>query len=203
MEVSVDSEPLTGAALDAETVGELVARIRNADDDRLVVAMRMDGREVDDDAVEELLATPLSAPGQLDMETASVHAIGAEALGQAANVLEETHRHHTTIAELLAGGKNAEAMELLNCCFAAWDVAKQALGQASHLIPDLDAADQGEQGPARLTEHLRDHLLRIRESMKIRDFVAVSDLIQYEMPAVADNWQRALVGLQHALLEKV
>lgn len=201
MDVSVDGEPLAGAMLTEATVNDVLVRLREEDEDRMVVALRLDGRDVGQDEIDSVLAMPLTHPGRLELERDSVLLLGASALGQAADALEQTREHHTAIAERLAGGKNAEAMDRLKACFAAWDAAEKVLRQTAPLT-GVDLAAGGTDGPAAMVNTLRDHLGHVQAALKIRDFVAVSDLIEYEMPKITDVWQCTLVGLQQRLLER-
>ncbi|NQU76156.1 MAG: hypothetical protein HQ546_07585 [Planctomycetes bacterium] len=200
MEVYADGEAVRDQALEGKTVGGLLDWIRRGDADRFVVAVRIDGREVADGELEAVLALPLDGCGRLDVETTSARILAASALAQAADVLEEAREHHSAVGELLASSKQVEAMDRLTACFDAWNSAEQALRQASRVAGlNLDA-DEGPSSPGVLIEKLRGCLNEIQQGLKIRDYVAVADLVEYEMLPVIDDWQAMLVGFQQKLL---
>lgn len=200
MDVFLDGKPLNRPALQARTVSQLLSEIRAADGDRLVVVMRLDGQEVTGEAIEQLRIAPLDGPGRLELETESARLLAARTLGEVANMLEDTRPSHAAIAELLAGGKTPKAMELLTSCLTVWNAADQSLQNASRLVGlDLDAP-AGPGRPAEMIGQLREHLQLIKHGLEIRDFVAISDLVEHDMPQITDLWQRMLVGLQEHLL---
>jgi len=150
------NEQLLPPAPGAETVDDLLALLRRDEPDRLVVAIRLNGREITGQGLDSLRQTPLNAPGRLDMQSASARSLAATALGQAAETLEQTRRCHTRVAELIAAGKSAKAMDGLNECFAAWNVVEQSLRQSAGLTGiDLDAPAAGDEPPARRIAELR------------------------------------------------
>ena len=118
MDVYLDEQLLPPAA-GAETVGDLLARLRRDDPDRLVVAIHLNGREIIGQGIDSLRQTPLNAPGRLEMQSSSARSLAAAALGQAAETLEQSRCCHTRVAELIAAGKSAKAMDELNECFTA------------------------------------------------------------------------------------
>ncbi len=200
MDVYLDEQLLPPAA-GAETVGDLLARLRRDDPDRLVVAIHLNGREIIGQGIDSLRQTPLNAPGRLEMQSSSARSLAAAALGQAAETLEQSRCCHTRVAELIAAGKSAKAMDELNECFTAWNAVEQSLRQSAGLTGiDLDAPAAGGEPPARRIAELRDCLASIGEGLKARDHVAVADLIEYDMAEVTDAWQQMLLGLQDALL---
>lgn len=199
MDVFLDGKPLDRPALQGQTVSQLLSEIRAADGDRLVVVMRLDGQEVTGEAIEQLRLAPLDGPGRLELQTESARLLAARTLGEVANMLEDTRPSHAAIAELLAGGNTPKAMELLTSCLTVWNAADQSLQNASRLVDlNLDAPVAG--GPAEMIGQLREHLHRIKHGLEIRDFVAISDLVEHDMPQITDLWQRMLVGLQEHLL---
>jgi hypothetical protein len=89
----------------------------------------------------------------------------------------------------------------LTACLTVWNAAEQALQKASRLAGvNLDVAPTNQVRPAEMIARLRDHLQAIKKHMEIRDYVAVADAVETDMPGLTDGWQRMLVGLQQDLL---
>jgi hypothetical protein len=202
VDVFVDNDPLLDPPSEAATLGDLLAAMRARDPGRLVVSIRLDGKVIADEQLDSAKALPLSTACKLELETDSIHLLAADALGQAADAMEQIRPHHVRVAELIAAGKNAEAMALLSECLACWNSAEETLRQTWELVgKDLHPAAPGET-PEDLVQHVGDLLRRIQERLQARDFVAVADLVEHEMPPAADRWQRMLVGIQQQLLEE-
>lgn len=202
MDVYLNGNQLDLAPATNANVEVLLALLRRELPDQLVVSVVLDGTRVEDDRLEEVRAMSLARPGRLELEAVAVRTLVSEALGQAADMLEQTRDAHDTIAELLAQGRNGPAMEQLNQLFAAWNAAETALLQAAQLAGvDLETpAAEGDPTPAEHVETLRQMLGRLRGLLEKQDLVAVADLVEYELPDNTDHWQVMLVRLQDALL---
>jgi hypothetical protein len=200
MDIFVNTDPYDPPP-DAATVNDVINAVQVGDDDRLIVALRLDGSEVAQDALARTLATSIAAAGRLEIDVDSARRLASQTLGEAANVLEETRDQYVRIAELLAAGKTDDAMALLNECFAIWNTAEQSLRQSSQVAGiDLNAAGTLPEPPAAMIERFGDVLKRVQESLTARDFVAVADLVEYDMADITDSWQCMLVALQQQLL---
>lgn len=200
MEILVDNEPLTDPAQCAGTVADLLERLRADDPDRLVVQLLLDGREVAADDLDRVRRVRLDGAGRLEVKTASARHLAADTLGQAADALSRARGQYEAIADALAAGKSPEAMERLGECLGTWGAAEQALRHAlrvARLSPV--AADGGAEDPDRLIADFQALLGRVQGALKIRDYVAVGDLVAYEMPEITDQWHDLLVGLQDRL----
>jgi len=202
MDVFVNTEPFDPPP-DAATVNDVVNAAQGGDNDRLIIALRLDGIDIAQDDLAQTLATSIASAGRLDIELASARQLATQTLGEAANVLEQTREQYVRIAELLAAGKTDDALALLNECFAIWNTAEQSLRQSSQVARiDLNAAGALPEPPAAMIERLSAILKRVQDGLTGRDFVAVADLVEYDMADVTDTWQRTLVALQQQLLSR-
>ncbi len=190
MDIYIDDMPLA-APPSVRCAGELLTELRRRESDRLVVAIHLDGQEVPAEGLAALRHRPLDGPGRLDLTTESIRDLTARTLGQVIELLDQGRPHHQAIAELLAAGLTARAMERLTACFNIWDAAESALTR----IAQLTGLDLDQPTPARHIEALRTHLSALRSALEARDFVAVADLVEAEMPALTDAWQDLLTAL--------
>jgi len=199
MDVRVNDEPFAPSA--AVTIDDLVTAIQGDDGDRLIVAIRLDGREVPRDELAEVLAMSTASPGRLEIEVESAKGLAAQTLGEAAKALEGTRQRYARIAELLACDKTDDAMALMNECFAVWNTAEQSLRQSAQAARiDLTAAGGLAEPPAAMVDRFTKLLKQIQQYLAARDFVAVADLIEYDLADITDDWRCTLVGLQQQLL---
>ncbi len=185
---------------DGLTVADAIDALQRADPDRLIVAIRLDGAEVGEAELVDVLKLDLAEPGRLDIEIESTRKLTAQALGEAALMLEPAREDYVAIATDLACGRTAEAMERLNGCFGLWNTVEQALRQSRSGGVDLDAPLDTAPAPAACIEQLGGVLRAIQEALNRRDFVDVADLVEGDLLAVTDTWQGMLVAAQRRLL---
>ena len=185
---------------DGVTVADAIDAMQTADPDRLIVAIRLDGAEVGEADLVDVLKLPLAEPGRLDIEYDSTRKLTAQALGEAALMLEPARDDYVVIATHLACGRTGEAMERLNDCFSLWNTVEQALRQSRAGGVDLDAPLPDATAPAVCIEQLGKVLRAIQEALGRHDFVDVADLVEYDLLNVTDTWQAMLVAAQRTLL---
>jgi hypothetical protein len=185
---------------DGATVADAIDALQSADPDRLIVAIRLDGAEIGQADLVDVLKLPLAEPGRLDIEYDSTRKLTAQALGEAALMLEPARDGYVAIATDLARGRTAEAMDRLNACFGLWNTVEQALRQSRAGGVDLDAPLGASPAPAACIDRLGTVLRAIQEALARRDFVDVADLVEYDLLDVTDAWQAMLVAAQRRLL---
>lgn len=201
MDIYLNGTYQNGSVNRQVTVGQYLAALRQEDRDRLVVGLRFDGQAVASGELDSLRAAPLTAPGRLELEIESARALAARILGQVAGLLDQSRCHHEAVARLLAAGKSGKAMELLTACFTVWNAAEDSLQKASRLVAlDLNRAEPGEPAPAERIAQLGQCLRQLKQHLQARDFVAVADLVEYELPELTSQWQAMLTSLQHEIL---
>lgn len=201
MDIYLNGTYQNGSVNRQVTVGQYLAALRQEDRDRLVVGLRFDGQTVASGELDSLRAAPLTAPGRLELEIESARALAARILGQVASLLDQSRCHHEAVARLLAAGKSGKAMELLTACFTVWNAAEDSLQKASRLVAlDLNRAEPGEPTPTERIAQLGLCLRQLKQHLQARDFVAVADLVEYELPELTSQWQAMLTSLQHEIL---
>ncbi|NLF29478.1 MAG: hypothetical protein GX591_01170 [Planctomycetes bacterium] len=198
MDIYANNRPFVAAG--GLTVADAIDALQSADPDRLIVALRLDGAEVGQADLEDVLKLPLAEPGRLDVEYDSAGKLTAQALGEAALMLEPARDDYVAIATLLACGRTGEAMERLNDCFGLWNTVEQALRQSRAGGVDFDAPLAHAERPSACIERLGAVLRAIHEALGRRDFVEVADLVEADLLAVTDAWQAMLVAAQRRLL---
>ncbi|MFW6146670.1 MAG: hypothetical protein ACOC7R_04990 [Planctomycetota bacterium] len=199
MDIYANNHPFVPS--DGATVADAIDALQTADPDRLIVAIRLDGAEVGEADLVDVLKLDLTEPGRLEIEYDSTRKLTAQALGEAALMLEPARDDYVAIATDLACGRTGEAMERLNTCFGLWNTVEQALRQSRNGGVDLDAPLGGAPAPTACIEQLGGTLRAIQEALGRRDFVDVADLVEYDLLAVTDTWQTMLVAAQKTLLD--
>ncbi len=203
MQLSIDGKTLGDPPEAVKTFEDLLGHVSQLAEGRLVVGIRLDGQPLADQQIDAIRPTLLSKLGALELETESPFVLAATALAQAADMLEQCRGHHGAIAELIAAGKPAKAMERLTECFSVWNAVEQSVRQTSRAVGiDLDTAQIGQTSPAHLIAALATHLQDIQECLQNRDFVGIADLVGHDMTAISDGWQGLLIGFQERLLAR-
>jgi hypothetical protein len=201
MDVYLNDQPVTDPIAPEATVNDVLTAVREANPAMLIARLRRDGVEVAPERLEAVLAERMGAPGRLDVELEGPMALGARLAGEVAELLEQSRQRRVEIAEAVAAGKQARAMERLTETFNAWNTAEQALQKIAQLVGlDLDHPVAEGVVPAELIEQLRDHLRQVKQALQIRDYVAVADLVEHRQAPIIDGWQQMLVSLQQKML---
>jgi hypothetical protein len=202
MDVMLDGKPIHGDHSAGLTLQDLLGGAFAGGEERMITSARLDGQTLENEALAEILARPLSSPGRLELTTESLAGLAAGVLQEAIEALELTRAHHVPIAEQLAAGLTAEAMELLTQTLSAWNSAEQSLRQVCLQAGlDLEAPLPKPLGraPAMEVAACRDLLRRIGQALRGRDFVEVGDLVEHELSALTDQWQEMLAAVRQTL----
>lgn len=188
----VDAEFAPGSTLHA-VIGQ--AR-RGLDAGRLVVGVARNGRALLDDDLTAALPKPVEPGEQIDLVSGGCAEVVSDALRGVSSEIARATREHEGISRDLAGGRVAEALERFEGSLRAWRACQQALVESAELL-SVDVAELRFEGrPLREhAEELARVLCELRDGIAARDFVLVGDLIAYEMPPLAELWQRLLDDL--------
>lgn len=192
----------TGSAVADATVDDLLNAVRatNTNGDRAILGVTCDGIDVLGDELDSVLASPASQFKRIDVETGDPASLVRSSLETAADSLDIAQDRQVQIIEFLGEGKTVEAMRLLSECIGQWlrinDVIGQSISLLSRNIPGLrDEAD----ALSAMLEPVRDKLKEIRDAVAGRDFVLLSDILEYEFPKVTICWLDAINGIRRHL----
>ena len=192
MKVYVDDQPYEFAADDSQALSMLVDEVRQrADaDSRMVVAVCCDGNDVTGDGFEETLTTPMSSYERVDLYTAEPRDLVKDALEQAEAQLEAGAGERAKVLELFGAGRTSEAVAQLGHCMQSWYQVHQAIAYSLAILNmDVGGLEVGGQSVRELLKATRERLCQVRDALQARDFVLLSDTLQYEFDEVIDTWR--------------
>jgi hypothetical protein len=195
MEVYLDDEPFHPQTHPQTTVGDVIeqAKTRLPSEQRMLVAIRCDGQEVPSERLEDVLASPIDAYAKVELATTSRQQLAIDALEGAAALFGETSGMTGDVVELLSQGQTARAMKLLGECLEAWNQAGDTVRRTAQLLSlDLDTMQVEQQPLPELFGVLREQLNGIKEAIEGRDYVLLADILQYELPQTAQQWERMI-----------
>jgi hypothetical protein len=129
----------------------------------------------------------------LEFETGSPWDLATGALEGAGALFGETRGLMTEVVELLNQGQTTRAMDLLANCLQVWHQASESVRRTSQLIGlDLDGVTVAGEPVAGLFSKLGEQLNGVKEALEGRDYVLLSDIVQYELPATTEQWQQMI-----------
>ena len=195
MSVMVDHENLEVESLGLLTVGQVLSHLQK--DNRLVVNLLIDGREPDFDRLPQVRQSPVDGH-TLFIETAEPREMALEVIAEVASQLREADRLKGEAVDLLqkpAG--TVKAMEKLSGCFSTWQNAQDSVVKIAKLLRiDLDAVRVEGGSLADLVAGFSSQLRQIRRALESRDFVALGDVLSYEMTETSTQWRAALSAVR-------
>lgn len=160
---------------------------------RMLVAVRLNGRLLDENGLDEALRRSLAASDQVDLESGTRNEVVAGALRSVADMLGDAVDTVGEVSQKLNAGEIEAAMREVAAFIELWQNCRTALVQGSTVLSrDLtQEAVDGRPLSERFGE-LSSRLAELRDALQARDFVLVSDLLFYEMPSVCGEWAEML-----------
>jgi hypothetical protein len=191
MSVTVDHENLEVETLGLSTVGQVLSHLQK--DNRLVVNLLIDGREPDLDRLPQVRQSPVDGH-TLFIETAEPREMALEVIAEVESQLLEADRLKGDAVDLLQkSGGAVKAMERLSGCFSTWQNAQDSVVKVAKLLRiDLDAVRISGGSLAELVGEFSTQLRQVRQALEARDFVALGDVLSYEMTETSTQWRAAL-----------
>lgn len=190
MPVVVDDQPLSVDDLGLTTFGQVLTHLQKAN--RLVVRVLVDGEEPDYQSLAALRATP-TRRHTIFVETAEPRQIADEVLGEITAQLDEADRLSTAAAGELSAGNQAKAFEQLSGCFGRWQHAQESFSKIAQLLRiDLDRLSADGVPMREFLTHFGGQLRSIKDTIEARDFVALADILRFELPESTRRWRSAV-----------
>ncbi len=195
MHIYVDDNPFAVSDLAGKSLRQVAQEIRQdlAPRKRMLVAVYTDGRLVPSGELENVLDTPAGRFERVDFQSAVPQALAREVLRQARELVAEATPLCRQAGEMLSAGQTARAMELLGNCFGVWNQVQESMSRSMDLLGlDLSKMQvEGHRADERLGEFVG-QLRQVKEALENRDYVQLSDILQYELQDVAPRWQSLL-----------
>lgn len=169
-------------------------------DSRLVVGAACDGKDIASDQLNDFMLSPANRFESVVLDTSPVRDQLRLALEQALAMLQEAHASREQAADCLNEGSHEGAMASLQKVLEAFKQVQHTAVLAAQLLEiDLEEFDVNGQGFLDVINSVKTHLGELKAGMENQDFVAVSDLLRYEIGEPIDGWM-ALTGKLHERL---
>jgi len=164
---------------------------------RMIVSIVCDGIDIADEELAGTLQQPASDFKRVEMHSADPSELVLDALTQAEILLDHTSTSATEIVEHLTCGNHAKAMPLLSSCCQAWLQVHGGIANAlATLHIDADSILVDEEPMTNVLAAPIRMLNDIRESIAAKDFVLLSDILNYELEEAIDGWRGIIKSIR-------
>ena len=197
MSVTIDHEMLATDDLGLKTIGHVLSHVHTRN--RLVVNLLIDGEEPDLDRMADVKRAPLNGH-TLFIETAEPRQMAMEVLSEVESQLDEADRLKTEAVQLLQRNGVGKAMEKLSGCFSTWQHAQESVMKTAQLLRiDLTRVTIAGRCLADVMTDFAGQLREVKHAMEGRDFVALADVLTYEMTETSHHWHAAIGAMRGAI----
>lgn len=202
MELYIDGRLAPDDAAPGATVDDLMEGIRRetARSDRAILGLVCDGIDVFGPELTQTLANPVSQYTRIEVQTGDRYPMLADALDEARASLESVESRYDEVIALLGEGNTRQALELLAQCIGDWHQINEVIGQSLVLLhPGDESLLEGATEFAETIGPVRDKLVEIKNAVAAKDFVTLSDILEYEFADVGDCWRRVIDRIRHRI----
>lgn len=194
MAVTVDDQPLPTEELGLDTVGQVLTHLQRGD--RLIVHLLIDGQEPDLTKLSTLKQSPIRGH-TLYIETTEPRRLAMEALSAVERQLAEGDKLTTEAVDLLRSGDTAKAMERLQGCFRAWQMAQETIVKLAELLRiDLGRIYADGRPFSDVLNEFGEQLRLIKKALENRDYVCLIDTLVYEISEMSGQWTAAIRSIR-------
>ncbi len=183
-----DHEP--GATLD-----DVLDSVRknNVESNRAILGLVCDGIDVVGDEVLSMLGAHADDYKRIDVETGAPNELIAHALEGAAEMLRSAETKRADVVTMLQEGKTGDAIILLGECLGHWQQINEAIAKSVSLLSAVGMSIEEElEKLSNALEPVTEKLNDIKDSLKSQDYVALSDILEYELDHVTASWQAVI-----------
>jgi hypothetical protein len=193
--ILLDQQPLALPTYlnDHSTLGDALKWVRTLlAPGHVVVKVQRDGKLLEGPALSRSRREPLGN-SEIVLASAVQKDLSLTMLGKLAALIEWLAPQHKEVAGELERGSTQHALERLGNILSAWQQIQEAYGNLARMLEislkDLRVTELD--GEAVLNEFCQ-QLTEIQGALAQRDFVLLSDILQYEMDGAVANWMALL-----------
>lgn len=201
MIITLDGDRVSNPAADCTTLESVIERTSSVlGPQRMLVAVRLNGRLLDEAGLDESLQRTLGATDQVDLESGTRSEVVAGALRSLADTFRDASDTVGEVSQKLNTGEIESAMHEVAAFIQLWQNCRTALVQGSTVLArDLTGEPLDGRPLSDRFGELSARLAELRDALQSRDFVLVSDLLFYEMPAICGEWSDLLRRLAESV----
>jgi len=202
VDVYVDDKPYEPSGADTQSLSDLINEVRRSleSEGRMVVAIRCDGVDITGGDFEKAMVNSTGDYGRIDLYTGSARDLVEDALDQADSLLAGSDGDRQAVVDGLGAGKTSEAIVALSRCMQVWHQVHQGIANSLAIL-DIDPADLKVHDVTipDLLQTTRDRLFQLKDAIEARDYVLLSDTLQYEFDDVIGAWKATITAIRGQL----
>ncbi len=190
MPLVLDGQPLESPPTDGQTLRDVLDRVRAQQPaERLIVGVKVNGRTLLDEDLSLAMQNCLCATDTVELTSGELGGVVAEAFRGVAGELRRAGAAQADVAAQLQTGNTQTGLQRVGEHVALWQSTRQAIVDGSDLLGiDLTATPLVSGTVGSYLDHLVQKLTELRDTFESNDMVALADLVQYEWPALYEQW---------------
>lgn len=169
----------------------------------VITSVLIDGQTLTAQQLSDWQKRPADEFGEIHVTVEPRNVFACRGLRKMASELARTAEDRRQIAGYMADAKNTEAMAILGDYLQTWHTTQQALNSACRLMnADLDSLEIRCKSPKKkkrpVTDYinlLSEQLNKVKSALDSSDMVLLSDIFEYELADVTDQWLDLLMQL--------
>jgi hypothetical protein len=197
MPVCIDKKLIESPKTEIKTVAQALSLARKHN--RLIVRVRLDGREPTPRRVQSIRKCPIGKH-LIEIDTIDPRQMAQQVLAEVEQELTEAHRLTSESSRLLQRNQVASAVEKLGGIFTTWQHVQESLFKTAQILR-IDPQAIKVRGRA-MTDLLKDfaiQLNQVRRALDVRDFNTLTDLLSQKLTQGVDQWRDAIGSFRLAI----
>ena len=188
-QVDVPPDATYGAII--KTVEELMTQ-----KNRIVSSVSIDSKKLTSDEEETLTGQVIAADSRIDVEVIEARALLVKALEEAEQDLSGLSESMRQVAFSLQTGLKQEAFTIFQGCLEIWRQVINLLQLSQEILQcDIENIDIDGKTIREINENLVQVLMETKDAMEADDLVRISDMLEYELCAKAEEEQKVVQRL--------
>lgn len=204
MIVTVDGKLYNESLPANQTLRAVLDRIaKNAPSGQIIANVAVDGVELTGDELTTALEQPLTDGAQIELGSADVRELAADAINETAGQLETAAGALPAIAAKFESNENRDGVREFSKLLDVWRGCGDVLSQASALTKiDLTTIEHDSTTVAAHLSQLVAQLRDVKDAFETGDLVMLHDLVEYDMPELCGKWCEIMREVARSLTAK-
>lgn len=201
MDIYIDDNQVS---VDGESLSEVIltAQYKIEDKSRLVVEIIMNDEVLTQDQITALHDQKITTEA-IRLITAKPSELALTALNDTQVNLEELQTIQSQVAEKLQTDQAGDALNDMQVVLHTWQNSQLAVNHASELMDvDIEELQTTSGSAVSIINDLADKLNAMQDYLQDKDFVALADLLGYELNDTAKQWIEMIDSLCESITQR-
>ena len=180
------------------TLDDLLESIRkeNVERHRAILGLTCDGIDVVGDELTNVLSRPAARYERIDIQTGVPGTLVTHALEDALESLQTAEQERAQVVSMFGEGKTGDAIILLGKCLGHWHQINEAISKSLGLLGAVTNSLEWDLSQLAATlSPVTEKLSEIKSAVKSQDYVALSDILEYEFTEVTTCWRTVIESI--------